>query len=118
MDSHQERSFFKRGPETLHLCRLAVWLAWRAQPLLAGLMLMLIALQSALPPLLLWFTQALVERLTLDMTLEIGGPDRLLIASSIDDGDIYAFVLCRLEDGECSLSRFILLSLSGSLSGG
>ena len=59
-----------------------------------------------------------VERLTLDMTLEIGGPDRLLIASSIDDGDIYAFVLCRLEDGECSLSRFILLSLSGSLSGG
>ena len=59
-----------------------------------------------------------VDRLTLDMTLEIGGADRLLIASSVDDGDIYAFILCRLEDGECSLSRFILLSLSGSLSGG
>ncbi|MCY4436653.1 MAG: ABC transporter ATP-binding protein [Chloroflexi bacterium] len=75
MDSHQERSFFKRGPETLHLCRLAVWLAWRAQPLLAGLMLMLIALQSALPPLLLWFTQALVERLTLDLGLTAQAPE-------------------------------------------
>lgn len=75
MVPHHERSFFKRAPETLHLCRLAVWLAWRAQPLLAGLMLLLIALQAALPPLLLWFTQALVDRLTLDLGLITQAPE-------------------------------------------
>lgn len=75
MVSHHERSFFKRAPETLHLCRLAVWLAWRAQPLLTSLMLLLIALQAVLPPLLLWFTQALVERLTLDLGLIAQAPE-------------------------------------------
>ena len=75
MVSHHDRSFLKRAPETLHLCRLAVWLAWRAQPLLAGLMLLLFALQAALPPLLLWFTQALVDRLTLDLGLIAHAPD-------------------------------------------
>ena len=75
MDSHHERSFFKRAPETLHLCRLAVWLAWRAQPLLGSLLLLLFAVQAALPPLLLWFTQALVDRLTFDLGLTAQASD-------------------------------------------
>ena len=75
MVSHHERSFFKRAPETVHLCRLAVALAWRAQPLLTGLTLLLFALQAALPPLLLWFTQALVDRLTFDLGLTAQAPD-------------------------------------------
>ena len=58
------------------------------------------------------------ERLTLDMTLEIGGPDRLLIVSSVDDGDIYVFILCRLKESACRLRRFALLSLTESRSGG
>ena len=75
MDSHHERSFFKRAPEALHLCRLAVWLAWRAQPLLGSLLLLLFAVQAALPPLLLWFTQALVDRLTFDLGLTAQASD-------------------------------------------
>ena len=75
MVPHHERSFFKRAPEALHLCRLAVWLAWRAQPLLGSLLLLLFAVQAALPPLLLWFTQALVDRLTFDLGLTAQAPD-------------------------------------------
>lgn len=58
------------------------------------------------------------ERLTLDLTLEVGGPDRLLIASSVDDGDIYVFVVCRLDGGDCGLRRLVLLSLAGVRSPG
>lgn len=50
-------------------------------------------------------------RLTLDMTLEIGEEDRLLIASLPDDGDIYVFISCRLDGNECTPERFMLLSL-------
>ncbi len=45
------------------------------QPLLTGLTLLLFALQAALPPLLLWFTQALVDRLTFDLGLTAQAPD-------------------------------------------
>lgn len=53
------------------------------------------------------------ERLTLDMMLEVGGPDRLLVVSSFDDGHIYVLVLCRFHGDACALRRFVLLSLSG-----
>ena len=52
-----------------------------------------------------------VARLGLDMTLEIGGRERLLIGSSPDDGDIYIFVLCRLEGSACALRRIVMASL-------
>lgn len=60
---------------------------------------------SSLPP-------SFVERLTLDMILEIDERERLLIISSPDDGDIYVFALCRLEAGSCALQRILLASLS------
>ena len=53
------------------------------------------------------------ERLTLDMMLEVGGPDRLLVASSVDDGHIYVLVLCRVDGDVCAPRRFLLLSLLG-----
>ncbi len=53
-------------------------------------------------------------RLTLDMVLPAGKDNRLLIGSLPDDGDVYLFVLCRLEGPDCALRRFLLLSLSGS----
>ena len=53
------------------------------------------------------------KRLTLDMMLEVGGPDRLLVVSSVDDGHIYILVLCRLDGDACALRSFVLLSLSG-----
>ena len=56
---------------------------------------------------------AFAEGLTLDMTLETGGTDRLLIGSLPDDGDIYVLVLCRLEGDACALRRFMLVSLLG-----
>ena len=52
-------------------------------------------------------------RLTLDMVLPAGKEKRLLIGSMPDDGDVYLFVLCRLEGPDCALRRFMLLSLSG-----
>ena len=51
--------------------------------------------------------------LVLDMWLEAEGTDRLLIGSLPEDGDMYLFVLCRLEAGACGLRRFMLLSLTG-----
>ena len=51
-------------------------------------------------------------RLALDMILETGKTDRLLIGSSTGDGDIYVLVLCRLVGaGPCSPRRFMLVSL-------
>ena len=52
-------------------------------------------------------------RLTLDMVLAAGGRERLLIGSLPEDGDIYVFVLCRLDGGACGLRRFVLVSLLG-----
>ena len=51
------------------------------------------------------------DRLTLDMALDVGGPERMLIGSSPDDGAVYVFVLCRLENDACVLSRFVLASV-------
>ena len=61
---------------------------------------------AGLPP-------AFAEGLALDMTLQTGGDDRLLIASLPDDGDIYLFVFCRLEGDACTLRRFMLIPLLG-----
>ena len=52
------------------------------------------------------------DGLTLDLTLEADGSERLLIASSVHDRDIYVLVLCRLEASACALRRLSLLSLS------
>ncbi|MYB76603.1 MAG: ABC transporter ATP-binding protein [Chloroflexi bacterium] len=59
----------RRAPETLRLCRLALRLAWLAQPVLVGSTLLLLVAQAVLPPLQLWFSQALVDRLSLDLGL-------------------------------------------------
>ena len=52
-----------------------------------------------------------VSALVLDMTLKINTTDRLLIASSPDDGHVYAFVLCRLDGTSCALRRFLLMTV-------
>ena len=49
--------------------------------------------------------------LALDMVLEAGKAEWLLIGSLAADGDIYVFALCRLEGGTCRLRRFMLVSL-------
>ena len=56
---------------------------------------------------------AFAAHLTLDMILPAGKEKRLLIGSMPDDGDVYLFVLCRLEGADCVLRRFMLSSLSG-----
>ena len=50
-------------------------------------------------------------RLTLDMVLDGGGEEHLLIGSAPEDGDIYVLVLCRLDGDACALRRFLLVSL-------
>ena len=52
-----------------------------------------------------------VEGLDLDMVLESGANDRLLVASLADDGDTYLLVLCSLDAATCALRRFMLVSL-------
>ena len=49
--------------------------------------------------------------LTLDMALEAGEQERLLIGSLAGDGDIYVLALCGLDAGACALRRFMLVSL-------
>ena len=56
---------------------------------------------------------AFAAHLTLDMVLPAGKEKRLLIGSMPDDGDVYLFVLCRMEGTNCALRRFMLSSLSG-----
>ena len=51
------------------------------------------------------------EEIVLDMVLEGGSGDRLLIGSSPGDGDVYVLVLCRVEGDMCPLRRFMLVSL-------
>ena len=55
---------------------------------------------------------AFVADLALDMTLEAGGNDRMMIASAPGDGHVYVLALCRLADGVCALQRFLLISLN------
>ena len=52
-----------------------------------------------------------VTGLTLDMVLDVGKRNHLLICSLPDDGDLYIFVLCRMEESACVLERFALVSL-------
>ena len=54
---------------------------------------------------------AFTDSLVLDMVLEGGETDRLLIGSSPDDGDIYVLAVCELEGSACALRRLVLLSL-------
>ena len=56
---------------------------------------------------------AFAARLTLDMILPTGKDKRLLIGSMPDDGDVYLFILCRMEGADCALRRFMVASLSG-----
>ncbi len=52
-----------------------------------------------------------VEGLELDMALESGTSERLLIASLADDGDTYLLALCSLNVDTCALRRFMLVAL-------
>ena len=49
--------------------------------------------------------------LRLDMALESGGHDRLLIGSLAEDGDIYVLALCGMDTDTCALRRLMLVSL-------
>ena len=49
--------------------------------------------------------------LELDMALEAGESDRLLVASLAGDGDTYLLALCGLNADTCALRRFMLVSL-------
>ena len=49
--------------------------------------------------------------LELDMALEAGETNRLLIASLTGDGDTYLFTVCSLNADACVLRRFMLVSL-------
>ena len=51
------------------------------------------------------------EELALDMMLEADGDERLMVASSPDDGHIYVLALCRLDGRACPLRRLLLMSL-------
>ena len=52
-----------------------------------------------------------IARLGLDMVLDGGGGERLLIGSGPEDGDIYVLVSCRLDGDACTLRRFLLVSV-------
>ena len=54
-----------------------------------------------------------VEGLELDMVLDAGEGESLLIGSLPGDGDMYVFVLCGREGNACALRRFVLVSLFG-----
>ena len=55
----------------------------------------------------------LVERLTLDMVLDYGENERLLVISLPDDGEIYIMAQCRLlpDAGLCRPDRYVLVDL-------
>ena len=48
----------------------------------------------------------------LDMVLDFGNEGRLLIGSRPEDGDLYFFVLCRLQGEACRLRRIMMVALS------
>ena len=50
--------------------------------------------------------------LALDLALEFGGAERLLVASLPSDGDVYVTIECRMDGAGCTLQRFTLLSLN------
>ena len=54
---------------------------------------------------------AFISQLTLDMVLEAGETERLLVGSLPDDGDVYMLITCRMEGEACALQHILLLSL-------
>ena len=52
-----------------------------------------------------------ISGLTLDMVLEAGETERLLIGSLPEDGDVYMLITCRMEGEACALQHILLLSL-------
>ncbi len=52
-----------------------------------------------------------ISRLTLDMVLEAGDAEHLLIGSLADDGDFYILITCRLDGDTCAPRQYILFSL-------
>ncbi len=75
LDLRGDWTFFKGLLETLHLCRVAFSLTWRAQPILVAITLILLVVQAALPPLQLWFSQAIVDRISFDLALTAQASD-------------------------------------------
>ncbi|MCY4319622.1 MAG: hypothetical protein OXE76_10650 [Alphaproteobacteria bacterium] len=59
---------------------------------------------AAMPP-------GFAEEIVLDMVIEGANEDRLLIGSSVGDGDVYVLVLCRIAADMCRLRRVMLTSL-------
>ena len=51
------------------------------------------------------------ENLALDMTIQLGEKDQLLIGSLPNDGDVYLLILCQRGEAACTLRRFVLISL-------
>ena len=56
---------------------------------------------------------AFAKGLVLDMALDAGAGESLLIGSLPEDGSDYILVLCRRDGNDCMLRRFVLVSLSG-----
>ena len=52
------------------------------------------------------------QGVVLDMVLDFGNEGRLLIGSRPEDGDLYFFVLCRLQGEACRLRRIMMVALS------
>lgn len=69
LEEQRDRASLSRLLETLQLCRTAFSLTWRAHPLLVTATLVLLVVQAALPPLQLWFSQAIVDRISFDLAL-------------------------------------------------
>ena len=61
---------------------------------------------AGLPP-------AFARGLVLDMELDAGAGESLLIGSLPEDGSDYVLVLCRRDGNGCALRRFVLASVSG-----
>ena len=55
---------------------------------------------------------AFTQRLRLDVTLDVSGNARLIVASLPEDGHLYIFALCRLSGRSCGLQRLFLISLA------
>ena len=58
--------------------------------------------------------QGFAEHLSLDMILEDDGRNRILIGSREDSGDLYIWVICRVDGDNCLLSRFGIVSIDTS----
>ena len=55
--------------------------------------------------------EGFAARLALDLVLEVGAGERLLIGSPAEDGAVYVLVRCRLAGEGCALRRFDVVSV-------